>query len=99
MADNDGTTQGGAAPSFDRLGVDALAAAHLRFTELADAAPAEEMRDAWRLAARITDGLSSLRVSVSDVILKAETGSRPLAMVDAVRELRAALDDAATREG
>ncbi len=96
MADSRTNTQGG---SFDRLGVDALAAAHLRFIELAGAAPIEEMRDMWRLAARVTDSLSSLRGAVSDVIIRAETGSRPLAMVDAVRELRAALDRAATVEG
>ncbi len=80
------------------LGIDALASVHLQFHALAVGASDAETRDALLLAARLADRLSDLRGLVSDVIIRAETGSRPLAMVDAVRMLRAALDRAAKGE-
>jgi hypothetical protein len=77
----------------DRLGIDTLATAWLQFTALADELPACPHRDALRLAADIADGLSSLRSMVSEVIIK--TGGDNFTTVDAARELRRALEEAA----
>jgi hypothetical protein len=98
MAECMTTTRPADVKADHRLGVEALAAAHRRFTELAAAAPDAETREAWCLAARVTDSLSNLRDGISAVILKAELGPRPFAMADAVRGLRAAMDAAASRE-
>jgi hypothetical protein len=86
------------AAADDSLGADTLATASLQFTSLADELPACPHRDALRLAARIANSLSSLRVAVSKVIL--EAGERDsFDIVDAARELRRALEDAAKGEG
>jgi hypothetical protein len=78
------------------LRIDTLATAWLQFTELADDMPAGKVRDSLRLAASITDSLSNLRSAVSTVIIELELGH--LAIVDAARELRHALEESAKVE-
>ncbi len=83
MAENTPTT----------LGIDALAAAWLRFHEIATLAGDTDVGVAMRLAADIANSLSDLRSAVSEVIIKADGGSFDIA--DAILELRGALADTA----
>lgn len=84
------------AAADSNLDLDALATASLQFTALADELPACPHRDALQLAAHIAHSLSSLRVAVSEVII--EAGERDsFDIIDAVRELRRALE--ATAKG
>lgn len=86
MADSGSTT----------LGIEALATAHLQFLALAGTAPTAEIGTALRLAADITDSLSNLRSEVSEIIIRAAGGN--FGIVDAVRELRRAMEDTAKVE-
>jgi hypothetical protein len=78
--------------------LDGLATASLHFTALADELPACPHRDALRLAADIAHRLSDLRSKVMHVIIAA--GEREnFDLVDAVRELRRALEETAKGDG
>ncbi len=82
---------------FDCLDLDSLATAGLHFAALAEELPACPHRDALWLATRIAHSLSTLRSEVTHVIL--EAGARDnFDIVDAVRELRRALEEAARGE-
>jgi hypothetical protein len=81
---------------FTTLGIDALARAQLHFYALAHEAPTVEIGAALRLAADITDSLSDLRNEVSEVIIRASGDNFDI--VDAVRELRRALEETAKVE-
>jgi hypothetical protein len=84
---------------IDHLGADTLATASLQFTALAAELPAAcPHRDALRLAADIANSLSSLRVAVSAIVVTAAEREN-FDIVDAVRELRRALEETAKREG
>jgi hypothetical protein len=87
-----------AAMTDDRLGLDTLAAARLQFSALADELPDCPHRDALRLAAEIVNSLSGLRVQVSEVILTASEREN-FDIVDAVRELRRAIEETSKVEG
>ncbi len=80
-----------------RLDLDALSSAWLNFTSLADELPACPHRDALRLASDVTNSLSGLRSEVTHVIIGLDDGK--LTTVDAARELRRAMDEAAKGGG
>lgn len=82
---------------FSRLGLDALASARLQFDALTLELPACPHRDALRLAGRIVDSLSVLRTGVSEVIIRLDLGK--FDEVDAARELRRAMEEAAGEGG
>ncbi len=80
-----------------RLNVDTLTAAWLQFEALADAAFDADVRDAMRLAMRISDSLSELRSRAQEIVVRAAGDG--YIILDAVRDLRRAIDETARMGG
>ena len=87
------------AAADDSLDLDTLATASLQLSALADELPACPHRDALRLATRIARSLSNLRSEVTLVIILDAGERENFDIVDAVRELRRALEETAKGEG